>query len=222
MSIGGILSAATSVAGLLQQRKKDPRLAAAEQAAAEQAAVSRELLQMARNYDPRRETNAAVNYAQRASESTLRNAMRGVTADFRNAGGIVGGDTAFLHTQQRVADSVLNPLAQFAADRASTEFQRKMAAMQAAVSTAPPGQVANVYQNLSGAGGKDLSSLIAMGQSAIGALTGKAKESAAVVPGTLGHPSALPGVVNQPTVNSILRSGRPTRKTLMGLAKGVA
>lgn len=104
-----------------------------------------EILRMVRAYDPAKEDAAAI----RAGENASANAYKNATGSLLQKYGRNPGDTNYMVDLQRSSDDVLNPLAMYAAEQASTRTQRKMQMYSQAMATASPGQLAGQYMEMS-------------------------------------------------------------------------
>jgi hypothetical protein len=161
--MSALLQAGLGVAGaLFGGRKETASEKAARRALEQDMAYREELMKVARGYDPAREDAAAFDFAQRSAGQTLEQSLKNVSANFARAGGVPGGDTGILFNLQRSQDSVMNPLSQMMAERKSSQALRKLQAMQDAVATARPGQLANDYLQLAQGERRDMSGALQM------------------------------------------------------------
>ena len=87
---------------------------------------------MAKNYNPDAETEIAVDFAQKKSARQLENVMAQLNHKYKVMGGSPTGDTNFTLRQQRAQDDILNPLAEWMANRKASAFALKMNALQQA------------------------------------------------------------------------------------------
>lgn len=118
---------------------------------------------MAKNYNPDAETEIAVDFAQKKSARQLENVMAQLNQRYKVMGGSPTGDTNFVVRQQRAQDDILNPLAEWMANRKAQAFALKMQALQSAAGMGGDlfggyGQIAGyeqganqaMYQNMAG------------------------------------------------------------------------
>jgi len=126
MSLGQILGGIGGLAGLFGGQKADPYAKASADSLRQRQSIIDQILAMARGYDPSKETQTAVDYANKQGANTLANAMGTLNQRFKVSGGSPSGDTNFGFMSQRTTDDVLNPLAQFVANRKANEFSLKM------------------------------------------------------------------------------------------------
>lgn len=137
------LQAAAGLAGLLN-RPKDPYAKAKAQYMNQYNNRQNLLWQRAMSYNPAEQDASAVRRAQDTTAHALQNAMLGLNQRFKSQGGSPTGDTNFSVMGQRATDDILNPLGSWLADRAASQFDRKQAALSAALG-APPGQMMDAY-----------------------------------------------------------------------------
>lgn len=222
MSLDLALKVAGLAGSVFGRKKKSAQEIAQERVAGKQESVLDKMLAMADSYDPAAETRDSVNYAQRVSSNALQNALRGVTADFKNAGGVPGGDTAHLHLQQRTLDDVLNPLAGFAAQRASQNFASKMAAYGQALGQAPPGQLFGMYNTMAGAGGRDLTGMMGLAGDVLSQVLPQ-KTPAMDKGSAAGQDISYSGQMGRvPSITGARRPGKEAaRRAGVGLARGL-
>lgn len=103
-------------------------------------------LDLARVYDPAADDQKAIDYAGNVAADKLGKSLSSLNQTFRNAGGSPGGDTAFRVDAQGAANRVADPLKLWAAQMASTQTQRKLAALNGAVNSG--GDIADNYLKL--------------------------------------------------------------------------
>lgn len=140
-----IIGAVASVAGVASQaeaQRKAQRaqqeqldlqrqgLTAAEEANKPATESLAEMLRLAKEYNPAKDTDAAVSYASTKTLDTLQNALRGLNASYRAGSGVPGLGTEFNVRAQGLTDRVADPLREFAATQKANEFAKKMAALQ--------------------------------------------------------------------------------------------
>lgn len=106
----------------------------------EQLKALQSLNELAANYDPKAETQAAVDQASKTAAQTLEQAF----ANLRAKRGSYTGDTEYAVSAQRGVNDSLDPLKLFAANEAIQEPWRK-AQMHQMVLGAPTGQIADNY-----------------------------------------------------------------------------
>jgi hypothetical protein len=96
-----------------------------------------ELQDLARGYDPRAETTAAIADASKVTGDTLERSMRNLVAEYSKGGGIPGLSSEWNVKTQGLTNRVTDPLRRFAAERAAGDTQRKMNAWSQAIGAAP-------------------------------------------------------------------------------------
>ena len=102
------------------------------------------LMQIAQGFDPAKETDQAVGYAKESSAATLAQALKSLSGDYRQAGGVPGNSSAFNVSSQRTADNILGPLQQWIAGQRAQETQKKANLYSQILGTAP-GQLGDTY-----------------------------------------------------------------------------
>lgn len=137
------LQAASGLMGMLR-RNRDPYARQKQQYLDQYNNRQNLLWSRAMNYNPAMQDRSAVNYATGQAGHALQNAMMGLNQRFKTDGGSPTGDTNFSVMAQRAVDDSLNPLGGWLADRASSQFDRKQSALNAALGAAP-GQIMNAY-----------------------------------------------------------------------------
>jgi hypothetical protein len=110
-------------------------------------ALSMELQRMAQAYNPQADTQNAVDFAGQTAAHSLQQALGNLNAQYLGAGGNPGGDTRFNVSAQGATDRIYDPLKTFAAQQASQDYARKMAAYEAALG-ADNGSIASQYMQL--------------------------------------------------------------------------
>lgn len=110
-------------------------------------ALSRELQNMAQNYDPQADTQNSVDFASQTASKSLTQALSNLNAQYESAGGNPGGDTRFNVSAQGAADRVYDPLKTFAAEQSSQDYAKKMAAYEQALA-ADNGSISSGYMQL--------------------------------------------------------------------------
>ena len=186
MSLPAIFQGVTGLAGLFG-RKTSPYERESAAQLAQQREYNRRLWELAQRYDPAKEDAAAIQYGQDVAGHAYKNALGSTLQKYgRNP-----GDTNVFVDLQRQTDDVLNPLAGQAANLASSRFQRKMGAYQAAMGSASPGDLAGQYMQLGRqAGGQDTTAAqMLLGQSIDSIFKKKTTNPLVKTPGTLGGTS---------------------------------
>ena len=145
MATPALLQAGLGLAGSFIRGKTPQYIKDMQAAIAEQRARQNQYWQLVQNYNPAVEDAKAMDYARKTQGQALSGALERVSADFARNGGVPGGDTGILYNLQRSQDSYLNPLGAMAAERAATQYQRKMSAMESALGTANPTQLIPSY-----------------------------------------------------------------------------
>lgn len=120
-----------------------------------QAGLMNEAGGIARNFNPGKEAQAAVDEANARAGATLQASMKRLNTEFKNAGGSPGGDTAFDTNMDRVARGVLDPLRAGVAQALSNQTMAKLNAFQAAIGMG--GGLAENFMQLSDAARPDMS-----------------------------------------------------------------
>lgn len=126
----------------LQQQQQG--LSSAEEANRPIKAALDEMLRMAQQYDPGRETDIAVQRAADVTENSLNRALRGLDSTYRSGGGTPGLSSEFNVQSRGLTDRVTDPLREFVANQRVNEFAKKMAAFQA-VNGGNAGNLASNY-----------------------------------------------------------------------------
>lgn len=127
MDIGSLISTLAGAAGMRGQ--SDPYKRESADALKRQSGILDLILQMARGYDPAKETRAATDYASDSAANALA-AMQGILNQrYKTSGGSPTGDTNFALQMQRGQDDILGPLMEFVANRKAGEFAQKYNAM---------------------------------------------------------------------------------------------
>jgi hypothetical protein len=103
-----------------------------------------ELQNLARKYDPARETELAVQDAAKVTGDTLEKSLKNLVAEYSKFGGVPGLSSEWNVKTQGLTDRVTDPLRRFAAERKTGDTQRKMAAWTTAT-TAAPGNFGDSY-----------------------------------------------------------------------------
>lgn len=141
-----LITAGVGLLGGLFGRKQSAAEKAQARLLEQQAKIMKQAYGMASSYDPNRETQIAADFATAQSGRALENAMKTLNQQFKVRGGSPTGDTNFAFRQQRAQDDILNPLAQFLADRRANEFALKLNALTQAGGMG--GQTIAGYSNL--------------------------------------------------------------------------
>ena len=89
------------------------------------------MLELAKGYNPAKETDIAVSRASEVTGDTLEKALRGLNARYRSGGGTPGNSSEFNVRTQGMTDRVTDPLREFIANAKANEFAKKLAAFQA-------------------------------------------------------------------------------------------
>lgn len=146
--LGG-LQAAEGLYGLFSggNNQANGYYAAAARNLQQRLALSQELRKMADAYNPQADTQQSVDFASQVAGKSLTQALGNLNAGYEAAGGNPGGDTRFNVSAQGAADRIYDPLKTFAAQQASQNYARKMAAYQEAVA-ADNGSIAGQYMQL--------------------------------------------------------------------------
>ncbi len=111
---------------------------------AEKLAATQKMLHMADAYDPKTETDEAIRTAKVASDASIADALKRVTAEFAAGGGTPGTSSEFNVRAAGATTRAADPIRAFAVDRAGSEFARKQNAYTVALGAAP-GNVSDSY-----------------------------------------------------------------------------
>ncbi len=159
--LGTLIGGITGLLGLSQANEQADRQASLQDAslALQQRALDASIdankpllealtamLGLAHGYNPRAETEAAVQRASESTQHTLERALGNLNAKYRVGGGTPGLSSEFNVRAQGLTDRVTDPLREFVANQRVNEFSRKLAAFQAVNGGNPGNLASNFFQ----------------------------------------------------------------------------
>lgn len=210
-------------AGLFNQKRQQSEARKYQNQAADALGEERDfrnrIRKIAMDYDPSKETEAAVDYASKVTGDTLTKGLLDTNARFKAAGGDPTGDTRFNVSTQGLTNRITDPLRAFVANRKGNEFAQRLNAFQVALS-APVGQFADTYSRLSQMATPDLSGTMNLISSGIRGL----------MPGKSAAPGASPLATGSDQASdggqSVVKKGVPNfspeqLQSLLELAKSI-
>jgi hypothetical protein len=100
--------------------------------------------ELAEGYDPEAETAAAMKFAEGSAQASFGQKVKDLVAGFAKGGAMPGLSSEWGVRMRGAAERSFDPLKAFAAERAGTNFQRKMNAY-AQAGGAIPGQLGDAY-----------------------------------------------------------------------------
>ena len=219
ISVGStVLGGAGLFNGKRQQSEARKYQNQAAEALGEERDFRNRIRKIAMDYDPSKETEAAVDYASKVTGDTLTKGLLDTNARFKAAGGDPTGDTRFNVSTQGLTNRITDPLRAFVANRKGNEFQQRINAFQVALG-APVGQFADTYSRLSQMSTPDLSGTMNLISSGIRGL----------MPGKSATPGASPLATGSDQASdggSVVKKGVPNfspeqLQSLLELAKSI-
>lgn len=145
-AIPALLGAVGLVQSAKQQHSNNNLANKAIEAQQPQVDAQKELLGLAKGYNPQVEDAAALSGANQNASQQLKRSLGSLSGQFQQAGGSPTGDTAFNIGVQNTANRVMDPLRMFQAQLASTETSRKIDAFRPVLG-AQAGGISNAYFN---------------------------------------------------------------------------
>lgn len=127
------LQAAAGLSSLFQKPRRSKLGVMAGDSAQKADLLAQEIAAIARGYDPMRESQASIRYAEDSASRALANANKQLNQEFLSVGGNPSGDTAYTTLKRRRSDDILNPLSQFAAMERSAATSRRLDMLMSAL-----------------------------------------------------------------------------------------
>ncbi len=125
------LSLVSGIAGMLGGGKRKTPSWYTDMLRAQDLAAQR-ISTFAEGYDPMKEIQADIDFAEKSSARTMEKGMADINRRFLAQGGNPSGDTAFTALKRRTTDDVLGPMAKYAAEARGQAMAKKLEMMMAA------------------------------------------------------------------------------------------